>query len=119
MSVEEGKVLACGVVKIHNAFSPNGDNKNAVFVIDNIEDISCYPDNSVEIYNRWGVLVYQTKNYNNGTNVFDGTSQGRSTIEQSSGLPTGTYYYIVNYTSFDNNGKIQTNKKDGYLYLTR
>ncbi|WP_291111867.1 gliding motility-associated C-terminal domain-containing protein, partial [Flavobacterium sp. UBA4120] len=114
-----GIVLGCGVVKVHNAFSPNGDSRNEVFIIDNIEDTVCYPDNTVEIYNRWGVLVFETKNYNNGTNVFDGTSQGRSTVSQSSGLPTGTYYYIVNYTSFDGNGKIQSNKKDGYLYLTR
>jgi hypothetical protein len=25
--------------------------------IDNIDDTVCYPDNTVEIYNRWGVLV--------------------------------------------------------------
>ena len=114
-----GVVLACGVIKVHNAFSPNGDAKNAVFTIDNIEDTICYPDNSVEIYNRWGVLVYETKNYNNVTNVFDGTSQGRTTISKSDGLPTGTYFYILNYSSVDGNGKIITNKKDGFLYLTR
>ena len=114
-----GIVLGCEAVVVHNAFSPNIDGKNDVFFIDNVDNTSCYPDNTVEIYNRWGVLVYETKNYNNKTNVFDGTSQGRSTISQSSGLPTGTYYYILNYTSFDGNGKIQTNKKDGFLYLTR
>ena len=107
--------VSCGAIVVHNAFSPNGDNKNATFVIDNIEDPACYPENTVEIYNRWGVLVFETKNYNNTTNYFDGTSRGRTTISQSSGLPTGTYYYILNYTSID--GK--TNKKDGYLYLTR
>jgi gliding motility-associated-like protein len=107
--------VSCGAIVVHNAFSPNGDGKNATFVIDNIEDTTCYPENTVEIYNRWGVLVFETKNYNNTTNYFDGTSRGRTTISQSSGLPTGTYYYILNYTSDD--GK--TNKKDGYLYLTR
>ena len=110
--------MSCGAIVVHNAFSPNGDNKNATFVIDNIEDTACYPENTVEIYNRWGVLVFETKNYST-TNNFDGTSRGRTTISQSSGLPTGTYYYILNYTSYDNNNKIQTNKKDGYLYLTR
>ena len=114
-----GVVLGCGTILVHNAFSPNGDALNAKFIIDNIDDTACYPDNSVEIYNRWGVLIYETKNYNNVTNVFDGASQGRATISQTSGLPTGTYYYILNYTSVDNNGKVQTNKKDGYLYLTR
>ncbi|MDI6034838.1 gliding motility-associated C-terminal domain-containing protein [Flavobacterium sp. LB2P84] len=112
-------VLACGTVLVHNAFSPNGDGINEKFIIDNIDDTVCYPDNTVEIYNRWGVLVFETKGYNNTSNSFDGISGGRSTVQQSSGLPTGTYFYILNYTSVDNDGKIITNKKDGYLYLTK
>ncbi len=114
-----GIVLSCGSVIVHNAFSPNGDGINEKFVIDNIDDTVCYPDNTVEIYNRWGVLVYETKGYNNNSNAFDGISSGRSTIQQNSGLPTGTYFYILNYTSVDNNGNIINNKKDGYLYLTK
>ena len=114
-----GIVLPCGTIVVHNAFSPNGDGINEKFVIDNINDTNCYPDNTVEIYNRWGVLVYSTKGYNNTTNVFDGISDGRSTVSQSSGLPAGTYFYILTYTSFDNNNVIQTNKKEGYLFLTK
>ncbi|MFE3868159.1 gliding motility-associated C-terminal domain-containing protein, partial [Flavobacterium sp. LS2P90] len=114
-----GIVLPCGVVLVHNAFSPNGDGINENFIIDNIDDINCYPTNTVEIYNRWGVLVFDTTDYNNASRVFNGISQGRSTVSQSSGLPTGTYFYILNYTSIDGNGNIQTNKKDGYLYLTK
>ena len=114
-----GIVLGCGVVEVHNAFSPNGDGINEQFVIDNIEDTICYPENTVEIYNRWGILVYETQGYNNTSKVFTGISQGRTTISQSSGLPSGTYFYILNYTSVDGNGNIQTNKKNGYLYLTR
>ncbi|WP_413998983.1 gliding motility-associated C-terminal domain-containing protein [Flavobacterium sp. W1B] len=117
--VEKAGVLGCESILVHNAFSPNGDGINENFVIDGIDDTICYPENTVEIYNRWGVLVFETKNYNNQTNAFDGYSRGRTTISKSSGLPTGTYYYILNYTSVDLNGNIQTNKKDGYLYLTR
>ncbi|MCV9934585.1 gliding motility-associated C-terminal domain-containing protein, partial [Flavobacterium sp. LS1R47] len=116
---DDCKVLACGTIIVHNAFSPNGDGFNDKFVIDNIEDITCYPDNTVEIYNRWGILVFETRNYNNTTNAFDGYSRGRTTVKQSDGLPTGTYFYILNYTSVDGNGAIQTNKKDGFLYLTK
>ena len=114
-----GIVLPCGTIVVHNAFSPNGDGINEKFVIDNINDTNCYPDNTVEIYNRWGVLVYSTKGYNNTTNAFDGISDGRSTVSQSSGLPAGTYFYILTYTSFDNNNVIQNNKKVGYLFLTK
>ena len=114
-----GIVLPCGTILVHNTFSPNGDGINDKFVIDNINDTNCYPDNTIEIYNRWGVLVYSTKGYNNTTNAFDGVSNGRSTVSQSSGLPTGTYFYILTYTSFDNNNSVQTNKKEGYLFLTK
>jgi gliding motility-associated-like protein len=114
-----GIVLPCGTIVVHNAFSPNGDGINEKFVIDNINDTNCYPNNTVEIYNRWGVLVYSTNGYNNTTNAFDGISIGQSAVSQSSGLPAGTYFYILTYTSFDNNNTIQNNKKVGYLFLTK
>ncbi|KQB39789.1 gliding motility-associated C-terminal domain-containing protein [Flavobacterium aquidurense] len=116
---DDCKVLACGNVIVHNAFSPNGDGINDYFRIDSIDDITCYPENNVEIYNRWGILVFETDNYNNTTNAFDGTSRGRTTVKQSDGLPTGTYFYIVNYKSLDGNNLLQNNKKDGYLYLSK
>ncbi len=116
---DDCKVLACQSILIHNAFSPNGDGKNDFFVIDGIDDLTCYPENTVEIYNRWGILVFETNNYNNTTNAFDGTSRGRTTIQQSDGLPTGTYFYIVTYKSLDGNNVIQNNKKEGYLYLSK
>ncbi|WP_371258471.1 gliding motility-associated C-terminal domain-containing protein [Flavobacterium sp. Root420] len=116
---DDCKVLACTNVLIHNAFSPNGDGINDVFKIDGIDEITCYPENTVEIYNRWGVLVFETSNYNNTTNAFDGTSRGRTTIKKSDGLPTGTYFYIINYKSLDGNNVIQSNKRDGYLYLSK
>jgi gliding motility-associated-like protein len=114
-----GFVLPCGTIVVHNAFSPNGDGINENFIIDNITDTNCYPTNSVEIYNRWGVLVFETTGYDNVSKVFNGTSEGRMTIGQSFGLPTGTYFYILNYTSYNGSNAIQYNKKDGYLYLTR
>jgi hypothetical protein len=70
--------------------------------------------NTVEIYNRWGVLVYETKNYDNNTRRFEGISEGRTTVNKSSELPTGTYFYIIQWT--DGTQKVT---KDGYLYLTR
>ncbi|WP_281310308.1 gliding motility-associated C-terminal domain-containing protein [Flavobacterium flavigenum] len=116
---DDCKVLACENVVVHNAFSPNGDGINDFFKIDNIDQTTCYPENTVEIYNRWGILVFETTNYNNTTNAFDGTSRGRTTIKQSEGLPTGTYFYIINYKSLDGNNNLQSNKKDGFLYLSK
>ncbi|WP_449404066.1 T9SS type B sorting domain-containing protein [Flavobacterium hibernum] len=116
---DDCKVLPCGNVIVHNAFSPNGDGINDLFNIESIDDTTCYPENDVEIYNRWGILVFETHNYNNTTNAFDGTSRGRTTVKQSDGLPSGTYFYIINYKSLDSNNVLQNNKKDGYLYLSK
>ena len=113
-------VLGCDAIIVHKAFTPNGDGINDQLVIDGIDDILCYPNGiSVEVYNRWGVLVFETEKYDNTTNFFDGYSKGRTTISKSDGLPTGTYYFILNYASYDVNGNIQTNRKDGFLYLSR
>ena len=114
------KVLGCESVVVHNTITPNWDGKNDVLIIDGVNDNICYPSGiNVEIYNRWGVLVFETTKYDNETNAFEGYSKGRTTISQSEGLPAGTYYYILNYESFDGNGNIQINKKDGFLYLAR
>jgi gliding motility-associated-like protein len=107
--------LGCLDIVVHNAFSPNGDGLNEFFSIENLQLFECYPNNSVEIYNRWGVMVYDTKQYDNGANSFKGVSEGRATVAKASELPTGTYFYILQYTTSEG----QTVKKDGYLYLSR
>jgi gliding motility-associated-like protein len=108
-------VLPCQDVVIHNAFTPNNDEFNQFFNIEHIEE-DCHLPNTVEIYNRWGVLVYETKNYDNASRRFEGISEGRVTISKSDELPTGTYFYIIQWTD-TTTGK--TINKDGYLYLTR
>ncbi|MFD0700012.1 gliding motility-associated C-terminal domain-containing protein [Myroides pelagicus] len=102
-----------GDVVIYNLVSPNGDDKNDYFIIDNIER---FPNNNVEIYNRWGVKVYETDSYNSRGNVFRGYSDGRVTVKKNEMLPTGTYYYIVNYEYKDQYGSRMI-KKSGYLQL--
>ena len=52
------------------------------------------PDNKLEIYNRWGRLVYEKKGYDN---TFRGEANVKNVIERSKRLPTGTYYYVFNY----------------------
>jgi gliding motility-associated-like protein len=122
VTIEVGEVFGenCEVIVVHKALTPNYDDKNDYLHIDGVEDSVCYPSGiNIEIYNRWGVLVFETTKYNNESNRFDGFSKGRTTISKSDGLPTGTYFYILNYESFDGNGNIKINKKDGFIYLSR
>ena len=69
-------------IVISNGISPNGDGKNDAWAIDLIYK---FPDNEVEIYNRWGELLYYKQRYDNSWN---GTFKGKP-------LPVGTYYYVI------------------------
>ena len=99
-------------IKVVQILTPNGDNNFDTLEIENIDN---YPNNTVKIYNRWGVLVFQTKAYGTEGNVFDGTSTGRVTIDQDNKLPVGTYFYIIDYE--DGNRKMK--QLSGYIYITR
>lgn len=94
-------------VVIYNYVNANGGDNNDYFVIKNINK---YPQNSVQIYNRWGAKVYETKNYDSQGNVFRGyqTKGGK--------LPAGTYYYLITYKKETKNNSY-TVKKTGYLHL--
>ncbi len=74
---------------VYNEFSPNGDGVNDFFTID---CISRYPGNELQIYNRWGTVVYQKRGYNND---WDGTPNGRAIVQKEDQLPVGTYYYVL------------------------
>ena len=102
------------ILVVHNAVTVNDDRTNDVLFIENITDSACFVANKVEVYNRWGVLVFESNQYDNETHAFRGYSQGRSTMG-SDALPTGTYFYTVLGTKPD--GTIV--RKQGYLYLTR
>ncbi|MDM1044770.1 gliding motility-associated C-terminal domain-containing protein [Myroides sp. 1354] len=106
-----------GDVVIYNLVTPDGDGKNDYFIIDNIQH---YPNNRVEIFNRWGARVYETKGYDplgdGSTNVFTGYSEGKVTIDKGSKLPSGTYYYVITYEYKDENGSRMI-KKAANLHL--
>ena len=62
-----------------NAFTPNGDGINDLF-LNGLE---------ISIINRWGMVLYE------GKNGWDGQNKGKN-------LPDGTYYYIIKLYSLSN-----------------
>jgi gliding motility-associated-like protein len=78
-----------GAITVYTLMSPNGDGKNDTFIIEGLETS---PDNELILFNRWGVEVFRKKNYDNS---FDGISNGRVTLDGSSKLPIGTYFYVL------------------------
>ncbi|MBU2945544.1 Ig-like domain-containing protein [Zobellia uliginosa] len=105
------EVVDSGIAVSNEIITPDGDGTNDSFLIENIES---YPNNTVQIYNRWGVVVYEMSGYDNTTNLFNGTSEGRTTISKESELPVGVYFYVIKY---ENKGINLT--KSGYLYINR
>ncbi len=90
----------------YTAVSPNGNNKNDYMHIESIEK---YPENYMVILDRWQNKVWEGHNYNNNDVRFEGKDKNGNL------LPTGTYYYLFEYT--DEEGKTKT--KAGYIYLLK
>ena len=86
----------CGVcdnldnVIISKAVTPNGDQDNEYFTIEGIEN--CGFTVEVEIFNRWGAKIYESKDYQNNWNGFAHSNS----VGGSGNVPAGTYYYIIN-----------------------
>jgi gliding motility-associated-like protein len=93
-------------IEVYNAISPNGDGKNEVLFIQSIDVLPDAANNHVMIFNRWGDLVFEVKNYNNNDRVFKGlNNDGKE-------LSTGTYYYKIEFTG-------RRKSLTGYLSLKR
>lgn len=87
--------------------SPNGDGKNDTFDIENIERE--YPNYTIQIYNRWGDVVYKG---DVNTPDWDGTANQSGALGDDV-LPVGVYFYLLDF----NDGS--TEPKRGKIYLSR
>lgn len=76
-----------GLGTIPEIFTPNGDGKNDPFYIPGLD---AYPNCKLQIFNRWGNMVYEAAPYKND---WDGTPN-KSSMGKGK-LPVGTYFYIL------------------------
>ena len=76
---------------IYEGFSPNDDNTNETWEIGGIEN---YPNNTVQIYNRWGNLLFEVQGYNNQDKAW-GSDSSIGLILGSKNVPDGTYFYLI------------------------
>ena len=109
---EDETATPINVLITYNAISLNDDNKNDYFHIESIEK---YPDNIVRIYNKEGLKVFEVTGYDNKNQSFKGLTQGEVAVKEFLELPTGTYFYFIEYT--DENHQLQ--RKIGWLYLRK
>lgn len=88
-------------LKFYTGITPNGDDKNDIWIIENIEQ---FPDNEIKIFNRWGEIVWSAEGYDNATVVWEGNNEGGGE------LSSATYFYVA-----DVEGKVYK----GWVELTR
>ncbi|MGI4750942.1 MAG: PKD domain-containing protein [Janthinobacterium lividum] len=84
---------------IPNTFTPNNDGINDVW---NIQNLDRYPDCIMDIYNRYGMLMFHSTGYGI---AWDGRYKGEE-------VPVGTYYYVLNL-------KDGTKNYGGYVTIIR
>ncbi len=102
--IDEDKCYGEDELILYEGFSPNNDGDNDTY---NIPWLYQFNQVSIEIFNRWGNVVYKQTKYDNNWN-------GESNVGFSVGkeLPVGTYYYIIYVRDIDR-------KITGYIYLNR
>jgi gliding motility-associated-like protein len=77
--------------EIPNVLTPNNDSTNETL------NLAGFGVNKIEIYNRWGRLVFEKRNY---TDEWHGQNQ------KGERLPDGTYFYIIDLANETKNGWI-------------
>jgi len=93
-------------IELDNYFmTPNGDGQNDILELDGVEES---PNNVLQIFDRYGVLVYSKTNYQN---EFNGRSNMETVVTRDSGLASGIYFYIITMNDL-------RQKHQGYLYIS-
>jgi gliding motility-associated-like protein len=100
------EINVIGDIEIYNGISPNSDDQNDIFLIRYIDLLPDTQENKVTIYNRWGSKVFEVSDYNNTTKVFRGLN------DNGGELPSGTYFYKIEFAS---GRKVES----GYLTLKK
>jgi gliding motility-associated-like protein len=67
----------CGITA-PNVITPNGDNHNDALVFTGLDR---FPNSRLEVYNRWGLMIYESDDYQNDWSPAD--------------ISEGTYFYIL------------------------
>ena len=96
----------CPVYNLPNVFTPNNDGVNDFFRP--FGDYKYIESVEMEIFNRWGNLIFKT---NNPDILWDGTNQ-KSKLPCSDGV----YYYICKYTAVKLQGNV-TETLHGFVQL--
>ncbi len=98
-SVSDDMILTVvqSCINVRNAFTPNGDGINDKwFVYDQNFCLANPGGCKVNVFNRYGSKVFESKDY---ANTWEGTYNGKP-------LPDGTYYAVIEFILFDGSKQV-------------
>jgi gliding motility-associated-like protein len=98
-------------LQIPNAFTPNGDSNNDLFLGNGLIP-SVHSQINFMVYNKWGQTVHAQSNYDYQNNLWDGTT---NTFEDEE-LNDGVYYYVL---ELFNKASQRKERYSGYVHLFR
>ncbi len=101
----------CANLVVPNIFSPTNDSFNEVFQLVFAGDGSttAVANYSIQIFNRWGTLVFESTDPDNNWN---GTINGNE-------ASTGVYYYVVNAEYANGESILSPEQRSGWFQLVR
>ena len=96
------------IVNLDNYYlTPNNDGRNDALIIPELEQS---PNNQLQIFDRFGLKVFDKANY---TNEFRGfPNVGNVVVGEKNGLPAGVYFYLATLNDLGT-------EYQGFLYLRR
>lgn len=92
-------------LELPNVFTPNGDSHNEKFEIKGIE---YFPGSTMQVFNRWGKKIFESKDYNNDSNVWDGKGEAE-----------GVYYYVLTVNYGAQNTCMEARNYNGTITIIR
>lgn len=96
LSLTNTDTVFVGPCAIQKGISPNNDGLNEFF------DLEAYNVDKLEIYNRYGKLVYSKIGYEN---------EWHGQSDNGNELPDGTYYFVIKFADKET--------KTGWIYINR
>ena len=104
-TVENNIVIINDNLIFPTVITPNGDGINDRFVILNLVEGLAYPNNALDIYDKWGSRVFHATNISRKDQFWD-PSNGN--------IPTGTYFYRFSGSGYkgtiEHNGVVEVIK---------
>lgn len=83
-TVENNILIINDQISFPNVVTPNGDGINDVFIIGNLVEGLAFPNNQLDIFDKWGSRVFHKENISSSADFWD---------PLATNSPSGTYFY--------------------------